>query len=155
MTYKKLLVFIIAFLILLIVLFRFSKQDSYRKMKVMIGGKEFVLEVADTDSLRGRGLSGRKSLQKYSGMIFLFDQKAHHSFWMKEMFIPLDFIWINETKITDLSKDVQPPPNLYTKDLPLIIPKEPVNRVIEVNTGIIDELKLKIGDEITFLNKYE
>lgn len=153
---KKYLKFLPVAIILLVVflIFHFVRSESAVKqnqVKAVISGKEFILEVADNPVARGKGLSGRKKMARNVGMLFVFDSRSQYSFWMKGMLIPLDFIWVEEREIKDISENIQPPVDLNSSDLQLVTPRQPINKVIEVNAGVIEELKLKIGDKIEFI----
>ena len=53
------------------------------------------VEVARTPVERAEGLMNRPSLDKGSGMIFIFEEEDVQSFWMKNTLIPLDMIFIS------------------------------------------------------------
>jgi hypothetical protein len=115
-----------------------------------IGGKSIRVEIANTEELRKKGLGGRSSLAQESGMLFVFESKnSNPTFWMKEMLIPLDFIWISGTKIVKIDKNIQAP-DANTPDIKIekIKPNQPVDYVLEVNSGFSDANKLKIGDSV-------
>ena len=103
--------------------------------------------LADTPSKRNRGLSFRESLSRDTGMLFIFDKKEAYSFWMNEMKFPLDFLWIDGDLVTDLSENIPPPDG---NNIETVTPQNPVDKVLEVNSGIIKELEIKIGDRIIF-----
>lgn len=143
---NKIIIFILAFSIIsLIFIFYFEKEYSYKK--IIIGDKTIFVEIADSQEKRTKGLSGRNSLPKNKGMLFLFDKPDFYGFWMKGMNFPLDFIWIKDNEVIELTKNVKPedfqPPNL-------LIPKDRVNKVLEVNAGFIEEFNIKIGDKVVF-----
>jgi uncharacterized protein len=56
-----------------------------------------LVEVAETEAQRRRGLMERPSLDSASGMVFLFDreQPAENGFWMWQTLIPLDIAYID------------------------------------------------------------
>ena len=108
--------------------------------KLRVRDSEIWVEIADTESKREQGLSGRDKLDSDSGMLFIFDRPDKYSFWMKDMKINLDFVWIRDGKIVYLSRNISNPTTLY--------PPYDVNKVLEVNAGFIDANKLEVGDKI-------
>lgn len=102
-------------------------------------------EVADTETAREEGLKNRKSLPANTGMLFIFNRKDYHAFWMKDTLIPLDMIWINDDTIVHIEEHVQP----SEKSLPpLYRPIAPANYVLEVNSGMVEEGDIRVGDEV-------
>lgn len=67
-----------------------TTDDSWHR--ISIDNKDIRVEVADTPKERKQGLSGRKNLAKDKGMLFVYKKPQKHSFWMKNMLFPLDFI---------------------------------------------------------------
>lgn len=116
--------------------------------EVKIGGQTVKVEIADNDEERAKGLSGRDKLEEGNGMLFVFDEKTKATFWMKDMEIPIDIIFIDENKVVTLYPDVQPPqgdnPNLA--ELPTYSPTVPVNYVLEVPAGYAAKNNIKNGD---------
>lgn len=114
---------------------------------IELGGKRFRVQVADTDQERMAGLSNRENLPIDAGMLFIFPKKEIHTFWMKEMLFPLDIIWINNDEIIGWSENAQPegdkPRMTYSSPAP-------VDRVLELSSGQIKALDLKIGDKIKY-----
>jgi uncharacterized protein len=104
-----------------------------------------TVELADTESLRASGLSGRASLEEHQGMLFLFDAPGYYTFWMKDMRFPLDLIWINGETVVGVTKNALPegthPVQLYTPPLP-------ADAVLEVNAGFAEVYGIKTGDMV-------
>lgn len=117
---------------------------------ITVGGKVVNIEVADTQDKRSQGLSGRTELPMDNGMLFVFDKKdLTPSFWMKDMKISIDIIWINDGKIVKIDKNV-PMPASGTPDskLPIYSPGQPIDYVLEVTSGFSDSNNIKINDTI-------
>lgn len=53
-------------------------------------------EVADDDRKRTIGLMHRESLEPNHGMLFVFQEKAGHCFWMRNTPIPLSIAFIDD-----------------------------------------------------------
>lgn len=114
-----------------------------------INGTILKVEIADTESKRNKGLSNRESMATDSGMLFVFPKLDKYVFWMKEVKIALDFIWIKDNTVVDLLPNIQPP-KMGEKDenLPVYSSKMEFNKVLEVNAGVINQLNIKVGDTI-------
>ncbi len=125
-------------------------QNQSQQKTMTIGSKTIQVEIANTESLREKGLSGRSSLAENTGMLFVFDSnQITPTFWMKGMLIPLDMIWISGGKIVKIDKKI-PIPLAGTGDNNLIkYPAgKPIDYVLEVNSGFSDQNNIKVGDSI-------
>lgn len=66
-------------------------------MKVIeVNGKEYKVQIADTEETREQGLQNVSNLPEDEGMLFVFDEPCEACFWMKDTLIPLDIIYIDE-----------------------------------------------------------
>ena len=75
------------------------------------------------------------------GLLFIHEQTETPSYWMKDMQFPIDFIWLKDNQIVDITENApteDPPTTYYT-------PKTPINQVLEVNAGYVAKQGLKIG----------
>lgn len=117
---------------------------SLDKKFIKIGNNKLTVEIADQPEEQSQGLSDRNSLGQNEGMLFVFPRPLVASFWMKEMLISLDMIWIDENKtIIGIQKYVSP--DTFPKTFG---PPSPVKYVLEVNAGWSDINKIKIGDKM-------
>ncbi|MCL1785870.1 MAG: DUF192 domain-containing protein [Alphaproteobacteria bacterium] len=72
------------------------------------------LEVANNHSARMKGLSHRHELPDGTGMLFVFDEPDYYAMWMKDTFIPLDIIFLNNDKVVTYIAADRPINNLAT-----------------------------------------
>lgn len=119
--------------------------------KVRIKGEVFTIDVALTPSQKEKGLSGRASLGPNEGMLFPFDHKEEYNFWMKGMLFPLDFLWIDDTTITDISENIPAP--VGNEPPAVVSPKGGVNRILELPAGTVARLGIVKGDTVEFLKR--
>lgn len=114
-----------------------------------IGSAVVKLRVADTSESRKKGLSGVTGLGTNEGMLFTFEEKLiQPTFWMKDMLIPIDIVWILDNKILQIDKNIQPPAiGTVDSELKLYRPKEAINSVLEFNADFSDKNHLQIGDK--------
>jgi uncharacterized membrane protein (UPF0127 family) len=127
-----------------------SPQVKMRQVTVKINDILIKSEVADTPELRKNGLSNRNSLTKDEGMLFIMDKtNTIPTFWMKDMKLSIDIIWIKSDKIIQIDKSIPAPkPETPTNLLKLYSPKTPVDYVLEVNSGFCSTNNFKVGDTV-------
>lgn len=118
-----------------------------------VGGKELLVELAISEKEWILGLSGRSSLPETQGMLFISDQLALPSFWMKDMLIPLDIIWIREGEIIAIDGNI-PVPETEETPLSTYHPPKGVDMVLEVNAGWSEKNEIEVGDKIEIINQY-
>lgn len=151
---KFIIIFLIIFLLVVGVLFVISLRGGRifgGGNQVTIGGEKVHVRIADDPQERQIGLSETAKLGDKEGMLFLFDKKGYPSFWMKGMEFPIDIIYLNDTKVVTIYKNVQPP---KSEDEMEMLPTYPAtntsNRVLEVPAGFADKHGVKVGDTVTF-----
>lgn len=118
--------------------------------KVRIRGVTIAVEVAATEAQKQKGLGYRTQLPQDSGMLFPYDHKEQYNFWMRGMQFPLDFIWIDDKTVADITRNVPPPQGNKT---PIVTPAVAIDTVLEVNAGTVDRLGIQVGDTVEFLDR--
>jgi uncharacterized protein len=93
-------------------------------------GSSVDVEVADNDRTRTRGLMFRKAMANDHGMIFVFEEKDIHSFWMHNTCIPLDMLYLDEDGVIVGIEENTPTMSDETFDVGC-----PSKYVLEVNAG--------------------
>lgn len=69
-----------------------------KKTKIQIKHISLLVEVAESESEWGIGLSNRMELSLDSGMLFVFPTVSRVGFWMKQTYISLDILWLDASK---------------------------------------------------------
>ncbi|MCX6779743.1 MAG: DUF192 domain-containing protein [Candidatus Magasanikbacteria bacterium] len=136
----------------LIVLFSFGLKMYYDyywpKAQVTINNRALNVLVSDNIKHWVKGLGGRKDLGEYDGMIFLFPSAVQHVFVMRDMQFPIDIIWIKDNKIVDMAPNVPLDPVTTEAELTPYAARDISNSVLELKAGSMDNLHLKIGDNV-------
>ena len=85
-------------------------QGGDRFLKVYFqDGRSVTAELAVTDAQRARGLMNRERILPDQGMLFVFEEEAAHSFWMKNTLVSLDMLWLDrDRRIIHIERDVPP-----------------------------------------------
>lgn len=101
-------------------------------------------EVSTTTAQQEQGLSGRAVVPDNYAMLFVFPQDGQYGFWMKDMLVPLDMIWLTDNgTIASITPDV--PANSYPT---VFYPPEPIRYVLETRVGLAAEKGWKAGTRI-------
>ena len=126
--------------------YSFVKQGDLRFQSAK---QDFVsaidIELAETDPKRELGLMYRDKLAENQGMLFIFDDEATRSFWMKNTVLPLDMIFVNaRDEIVTIHKNTTP----YSEQS--YVSTKPAKYVVEVNAGYTDRHTITVGDRISW-----
>jgi uncharacterized membrane protein (UPF0127 family) len=106
------------------------------------------LELAETPEEIANGLMFRPSLPENRGMLFLFDEPRYPAFWMKNMLIPLDLVYLDGSgTIVDIIANVQP---CAAEPCPNYPPSSPALAVLEIVAGGAAAHSLEVGSTIAF-----
>ncbi len=114
---------------------------------VTINSQAFSVEIADTDELRLKGLSGRETLEEDHGMLFTFESPQRPGFWMNGVNFPLDVIWIHDDTVVDLDDNILPPPPVRT-----VQSEEDITKALEIPGGSIQKYGIEKGQKVDFTN---
>jgi uncharacterized membrane protein (UPF0127 family) len=119
----------------------------FRTGSVKVGNYPMKVELAIDDAQRAQGLMFRKSLPREEGMLFVFDEPAYQSFWMKNTLIPLSIAFMDKDGVILNILDMEP----QTED-PHVSDGAALY-ALEANKGWFAAKKIKPGDKVTGLPK--
>ncbi len=136
---------------LIVVFIVLSKSLSNLSDTIPVNVAGYVIEasLADSPTEQKTGLVGRQSLTDQEGMVFVFPSSFERDFWMKDMSMAIDLIWVDGGKIVGLIDHLEPqtsPPFTYYHS------PQPVDMVVEVASGWIKRHDLQIGQNVRLDN---
>ena len=108
----------------------------------VMGNEVIELEVTHTPRQQALGLMFRESLPDNRGMLFSFEEPKVARFWMKNVKIHLDMVFLLDGKIQSIEANVPP---CTSTPCPVYGPDQLVNQVIELRGGRAAELGLQVG----------
>lgn len=115
--------------------------------KAKIADRIINLEVTRNPIEQSKGLMFRSTLPDDRGMLFNFNPPQEIGFWMKNVPVPLDIVFIYQNKIVAIAANALP---CKAEPCPIYpTPSVVADRVIELRAGLTREMKLKLGDRVT------
>jgi uncharacterized membrane protein (UPF0127 family) len=137
-------------LVFILCLFLIRAHAAENPKKICFKDTCVLIEIADTDSTRTRGLMFRDHLDQDKGMLFIFPSEDIYPFWMKNTLIDLDMIWLDkDLNVVEVKSFV---PACKQFDCPSYIPKANAKFVLELNAGYADFHNIKVNDKAYLKN---
>ena len=126
-----------------------SADGGYLKAKVTVKGFELNANVPIADELMSKGLAVKNQLKENEVMLFVFQQSARHSFWMKDMKFPIDIIWLDsDGKVVYIKENMQPCISIIV--CILYTPNADSQYVLETVAGFIQRHNISVGTNTDF-----
>ncbi len=114
--------------------------------KAKIADRTIKLEVTRSLAEQSKGLMFRSTLPDDRGMLFNFNPPQAIGFWMKNVPVALDIVFIYKNKVVAIAPNAMPckaePCTIYPT------PSVVADQVIELRAGLAREMKLKLGDRV-------
>jgi len=105
--------------------------------------QSFDIYLALDDEQKRRGLMFVRDLPERTGMLFVYEDAAVHSMWMKNTYISLDIVFARaDGTVSSVIHDAEP---LSPRSLGST---EPVTYVLELNAGVARRLKIGAGSQL-------
>jgi uncharacterized protein len=103
------------------------------------------VEIARRDEERSRGLMYRKSMPESHGMLFVFEERVNHTFWMHNTCIQLDMLFIDSDGTIVGIEENTPTLNDSTFEVGC-----PSTYVLELNAGWARRHGVMAGQKVKF-----
>ena len=122
---------------------------------IKLDDKTLEVQIADTDSLRARGLMFQNELSYNEGMLFVFDESNTRPMWMLNMQFNLDIIWFDEnSNVVAIEKDV--PPCRTTIEVVACrengVSGDNAKYVLEVTAGFVDKFNITENSKMEIIS---
>jgi uncharacterized membrane protein (UPF0127 family) len=98
-----------------------------------------------------KGLSVKDKLKENEAMLFVFEESAKRSFWMKDMKFPIDIIWLDSNgTVVHIEHNLQPCIMTFAFMCPSYIPDDDSLYVLETVAGFSKKHGIKVGTNVDF-----
>ena len=126
-----------------------SAADEYYGMDVYLpNGKKILAEAARTETRMMRGMMFRDSLAEDRGMLFTHGEPGNFPYWMFQVRIPLDILWLDSRRrVVEIVENAAP---CAQKPCPSYGGKEKALYVLELAGGSVKKHHLQVGDVLRF-----
>ena len=122
-----------------------APQPTLRTTKLTAGIHVITAEIASTPQSRMIGLMMRERLAPNHGMVFIFEDKSQHCFWMRNTLIPLSIAFIDDDGTVVSIADMSPKSEAST------CPQRPVRYALEMDQGWFARRGVTAGNKISGL----
>jgi len=118
----------------------FKKEGELTFLK---NQEKLTIEIADNEAETTQGLMYRRSMPDSCGMVFIFPDSQPRSFWMKNTYIPLDIVFLDESKkIVTIQANTTPFSEAQVESY------DKAKYVLEVNAGYCKRKGIEKGDVV-------
>ena len=125
-------------------------EDYNTRVVTLPNGKQVRAEVMIAQADMARGMMFRDALAPDCGMLFLHSAPGEYPYWMYQVRIPLDIIWMDHTRrIVEISADT-PPCRTGASQCPTYGGHRPAQYVLELAGGMAAKYGLRVGDTLEF-----
>jgi uncharacterized membrane protein (UPF0127 family) len=130
-----------------------SLDDFFERDELVIQSGDgrrhtFSIYLATSFEQQRRGLMFVRSLPEQTGMLFVYEDEARHSMWMKNTYIPLDIVFARrDGTVASVIHDTEP------LSLRSLGSTEPVSYVLELNAGVARRHNIGPGSRLIWTPK--
>lgn len=128
-------------------LLNMHSDKNYEKTVVAVNQFPVTVDIAKTNAQVTLGLGGRPRLAENQGMFFVFPSSQPLGFWMKDMLIPIDIIWLNsQCQVIHIEASLQPCP--IEGNCPIYTPNMNAQYVLETAAGFAQRHNIVVGQTV-------
>ena len=122
---------------------------------IKLDDKILEVQIADSDTLRVRGLMFQNELSHSEGMLFVFNESGTRAMWMLNMQFHLDVIWFDQNaNVVAIEKNV--PPCKTTVEVVACrengVSGDNAKYVLEVTAGFVDKFNITENSKMEIIS---
>jgi uncharacterized protein len=141
-------ILLIALLLVIIFQMRPNAAKSFSNGSFTVNGRSFALTQIDTNlSTWELGLMNDTNITNTTFALFVFPYSSNYSFWMKNTYIALDMLWINNSHVVYIVSDAKP--CIGQESCAVYTPNASAGYVLEAKAGFVQRENITIGKNIS------
>lgn len=147
---KRILILIALMGIIAVAVFVLLRTPTGSDVTLPTNDTGMRFDIADTPDTQQLGLGNRASVPDNYGMLFVFQKADRYGFWMKDMLVPIDMVWLGDDGsiiLIDHSVDPDTYPHAF-------YPPVPVRYVLETRAGYASEHGWTVGTKVALPAPY-
>jgi uncharacterized protein len=114
-------------------------------------GKTVAAEVLINPVDMSRGMMFRDSLAPDRGMLFIHGSPNRYQYWMYQVKVPLDIVWLDQNRrVVEISANTPPCPSKSASECPSFGGHEPAQYVLELAGGQAAKHGIQVGSSLSF-----
>ena len=142
---------------IIFVAFKFSHNKpcaNFNEASLTTPTQTITVALAKKPEQQSKGLGGCTYIPKNAGMLFQFPDAQTQTFWMKDMVIPIDIVWLKDSQVVGIELNApNQPPGTPDEALPRYSSPVPVDAVLEVGAGKAGEYGIQAGSQLDIDNR--
>jgi uncharacterized protein len=132
-----------------------SDKDTLNELGTTIvtlpDGQKVKAEVLTHAKDMMRGMMFRDSLAEDRGMLFVHGSPGRYPYWMYQVRVPLDIIWIDANRnVVEVSLDTPPCPSKSSSECPNYGGHTMAGYVLELAGGVARRHGVSVGSRLSF-----
>jgi hypothetical protein len=127
-----------------------STEDDHTRVVTLPDGAKIRVEVMIRPEDMARGMMFRESLAPDRGMLFIHGSEGNYPYWMFQVKIPLDLLWLDASRTIVEIRENTPPCPAGSKKCPTYGGKYPAQFILELAAGSVAKHSLRVGNALMF-----
>lgn len=126
-------------------------RDFASRQVTLPNGKTILAEVMTNPVDMSRGMMFRDSLAPDRGMLFVHGSPGKYAYWMYQVKVPLDIVWMDANRrVVEISADTPPCASKSARECPSYGGRESSLYALELAGGQAAKSGVRIGSAIDF-----